>query len=58
MYYFNKGHIDTYHKLWTANSNVAITARRRPRYAERKKDGLMMALTGEINIEPLNVECF
>ena len=52
-YSFNKEHLDDYLKLWTWKSNDEINARRRARYAERKKAWLMMAIAGELAIESL-----
>ena len=51
MCYLSKEHVDKYRKLFNFQNKDEVNARPRGRYAERKKDGLLMAISGEFDIE-------
>ena len=55
MYYRSNEYIDNYHKLWRWENKDELHARRKGRYAERKQEGMLMAKTGELEIESLSL---
>ena len=55
MYYLNMENIDNYHKFGTWQNKEEINARRRARFAEMKKEGMLMAIACVLEIELLNL---